>query len=135
MKLTDENKAFYHAVYSAVSEIPYGHATSYGHIAMLVDRPQNARQVGSALKHLRVIIPALLLELAAGEAGYALDTIPWWRVVSSTGKILPRENTGGEIAQAKHLYDEGLLPDCNLTIVDLRRFGWFPNEGDVDVFD
>lgn len=135
MKLTDKNKAFYHAVYTAVSKVPYGHATSYGHIATLVGRSQNSRQVGSALKNLNIIIPALLLDLADGEANYALDTIPWWRVVSSSGKILPRENTVGEIDQVKCLYAEGMLPDCKLTIVDLRRFGWFPDEGDVDVYE
>lgn len=33
---TDEAEAFFHAVYSAVQEIPYGKVTSYGHIAKLV---------------------------------------------------------------------------------------------------
>lgn len=33
---TDEAKAFFHAVYSAVSEVPSGRVTTYGHIAALI---------------------------------------------------------------------------------------------------
>lgn len=36
MPRTDEAAAFFHAVYSAISEIPAGRVTSYGHIAMLI---------------------------------------------------------------------------------------------------
>jgi alkylated DNA nucleotide flippase Atl1 len=36
MPRSDEAQAFFHAVYSAVQEIPYGKVTTYGHIAMLV---------------------------------------------------------------------------------------------------
>lgn len=36
MPRTPEAQAFFHAVYSAVQEIPPGKVTSYGHIAKLV---------------------------------------------------------------------------------------------------
>jgi alkylated DNA nucleotide flippase Atl1 len=36
MPRSDEAEAFFHAVYSAVQEIPHGKVTTYGHIAMLV---------------------------------------------------------------------------------------------------
>lgn len=36
MARSDEAQAFFHAVYSAVQEIPQGKVTSYGHIAKLV---------------------------------------------------------------------------------------------------
>lgn len=36
MPRTDEAEAFFHAVYTAIQEIPYGKVTSYGHIAKLV---------------------------------------------------------------------------------------------------
>ncbi|OWT42526.1 6-O-methylguanine DNA methyltransferase, DNA binding domain-containing protein [Pochonia chlamydosporia 170] len=36
MARTDEAAIFFHAVYSAVQEIPHGKVTSYAHIAMLV---------------------------------------------------------------------------------------------------
>ncbi|KAM3158689.1 hypothetical protein ABEW05_000719 [Botrytis cinerea] len=36
MPRTDEAASFYHAVYSAIQEIPYGKVTTYGHIARLI---------------------------------------------------------------------------------------------------
>lgn len=36
MPRSDEAQAFFHAVYSAVQEIPPGKVTTYGHIALLV---------------------------------------------------------------------------------------------------
>lgn len=36
MARSDEAAAFFHAVYSAIQEIPLGKVTSYGHIAKLV---------------------------------------------------------------------------------------------------
>lgn len=36
MTQSDEAAAFFHAVYSAVQQIPAGKVTSYGHIAMLI---------------------------------------------------------------------------------------------------
>lgn len=36
MTRTDEAEAFFHAVYSAIQEIPPGKVTSYGHIARLI---------------------------------------------------------------------------------------------------
>lgn len=36
MPRSDEATAFFHAVYSAVCEIPYGKVTTYGHIVALV---------------------------------------------------------------------------------------------------
>ncbi|PQE19139.1 6-o-methylguanine dna methyltransferase protein [Rutstroemia sp. NJR-2017a BBW] len=36
MPRSDEASAFYHSVYSAIQEIPYGKVTSYGHIARLI---------------------------------------------------------------------------------------------------
>jgi methylated-DNA-protein-cysteine methyltransferase related protein len=36
MPRTDEAKAFFYAVYSAIQEVPHGKVTSYGHIARLI---------------------------------------------------------------------------------------------------
>lgn len=41
MPRSDEAAAFFHAVYSAVQEIPHGRVTSYGHIAKLVGTRQS----------------------------------------------------------------------------------------------
>ena len=44
MPRSDEAQAFFHAVYSAVQEIPPGKVTSYGHIAKLVGTRTSAPQ-------------------------------------------------------------------------------------------
>ncbi|CAH6718435.1 putative alkyltransferase-like protein 1 [[Candida] jaroonii] len=133
MNLTDEAKSFYYSVYSVVSQIPYGSATSYGHIAYLVGKPKNSRQVGSAMKNYFMILPALLASGNAedNDAGFQnIMDIPWWRVVGSSGKISPRSDSNGEILQQQRLVEEGTLQQG--TIVDLDEFGWFPDEVDID---
>lgn len=54
MPRSDEAAAFFHAVYSAVQEIPHGKVTSYGHIAKLVGTREspNGLILCSALEHL-----------------------------------------------------------------------------------
>lgn len=118
MKLTDESKAFHYAVYSVVTQIPYGKVTSYGHIAYLIGRPQNSRLVGQSLKH----YPEIMRQL-----GENFD-IPWWRVLSSSGAISSRGNTSGEILQKHKLIEEGV--EVTGVKVNLGLVGWFPDEVD-----
>ncbi|KAJ8062308.1 hypothetical protein OCU04_008855 [Sclerotinia nivalis] len=80
MPRTDEAEAFYHSVYSAIQEIPYGKVTSYGHIARLIGTPQRPRQVGICLKHLPTD-PSL---------PFHNGNVPWHRVINSKGMISPR---------------------------------------------
>lgn len=117
--LDDEKKAFHFAVYNAVEQIPPGRVTSYGHIAYLIGRPQNSRQVGSSLKHLSHLKSLLNLE------GASLGDIPWWRVINSAGMISVREN--GEFEQASLLRQEGVLV-LDKHRVDLEEYGWFPDD-------
>ncbi|GKT44645.1 alkyltransferase-like protein 1 [Colletotrichum spaethianum] len=42
MPRTDEAEAFFHAVYTAVQEIPFGRVTTYGHIAKLIGTRESA---------------------------------------------------------------------------------------------
>lgn len=118
MRLDDEAKAFHYSVYAAVAKVPYGKVTSYGHIAYLIGRPQNARMVGSSLKHSEYIIGKLNEEQAAIEA------LPWWRVILSAGLVSVRES--GELEQVRRLRNEGV--EVNGLKVDLSEYGWFPDE-------
>ena len=52
------------------AHIPVGKVATYGQIAMLCERPKNARQVGYALKH-----------------GLAGDRVPAYRVVNAKGVL------------------------------------------------
>ncbi|CAK7894845.1 hypothetical protein CAAN1_10S03884 [[Candida] anglica] len=129
MKLTDDAKAFYLAVYHVVNQIPVGHVVSYGHIAHLVNKPQNSRQVGTSMKLISSIVPALNSELPENE-WIDSSTLPWWRVVSSAGKISPRGDSNSEVRQSNLLKQEG-VDVSNALFIDLDTFGWFPEEVDI----
>lgn len=104
-------KTFYGKVYDIVKQIPFGKVTSYGHIALLIGKPNAARAVGYALK-------AIPLELK--------DEIPWHRVINSKGEISIKNKPGADILQKKNLEEEGIVFE-NGSKVDLNKFGWFPN--------
>jgi len=89
---------FYSDIYDIVRTIPHGKVISYGHIAKLLGRPRNAREVGRAMR----ICP---------------DDIPWQRVVMADGSI-----AGGIHADMRKalLESEGVifLPDGR---VDMKQ--------------
>lgn len=71
--------------------IPYGHVTSYGHIAKLAGSPRHSRMVGAALRFLQD------------------QTVPWQRVIASSGAISDRGDGGeGARRQAERLREEGV---------------------------
>ncbi|KAI5805024.1 6-O-methylguanine DNA methyltransferase [Geopyxis carbonaria] len=124
---SDEAEMFITGVYLAVQEIPHGRVTSYGHIAKLIGKPQNPRQVGQALKHL----PAPS-STTASTTTFNTSNVPWQRVVSSTGVLPVRDNTGGAERHAQALRAEGVevtVKRGGELVVDLKGgFGWFPEE-------
>lgn len=118
MRLTDESKAFHYAVFKAVEQIPNAKVTTYGHIAYLIGRPQNARMVGASLKHSEYIV------LKLNEENAQIVDLPWWRVISSSGLIAKRDH--GEFEQKTRLQQEG-VPVSGMK-VDLQEHGWFPDD-------
>ncbi|KAL2358716.1 6-O-methylguanine DNA methyltransferase [Cryomyces antarcticus] len=123
MARTDEAAAWFHAVYSAVQEIPRGRVTSYSHIATLLGRPQCPRQVGVCLKH---------LPSATGDANenFNSDNVPWQRVINAKGRISPR-GPSGATSQAAALRREGVevgRGGLGEFTVDFATYGWFPEE-------
>ncbi len=73
------------AVRSALARLSRGEVVTYGELAAEVGRPGAARAVGGVL--------------ARTEA-----PLPWWRVVTSTGRLVP----GNEREQARLLEAEGV---------------------------
>jgi methylated-DNA-protein-cysteine methyltransferase-like protein len=73
------------AIVAAVETLAEGEVVSFGDVAARAGRPDAARAAGAVL---------------AGSA----DTLPWWRVVYSSGH-LPPCNPG---LQAQRLADEGV---------------------------
>jgi methylated-DNA-protein-cysteine methyltransferase related protein len=130
---SDEAEAFYNAVYAVVRQIPRGQVTTYGevkgyitnagHVAKLIHRPRNSRQVGQALKFLQD------------------ETVPWQRVVNHKGVISPRDMPGAVDRQRMRLLEEGVaVEDAAIDAqfegggggrVELALFGWFPESVDI----
>jgi methylated-DNA-protein-cysteine methyltransferase related protein len=124
---SDEASWWFHAVYSAIQQIPYGRVTSYGHIAVLLGFPKRARQVGVCLKHLPDYDPT-----DPDQFYFHGDNVPWQRVINSKGGISPRGD-GGLAAnrQAVKLREEGVevlegrgMEEAH---VDFSVYGWFPD--------
>ncbi|KAH7153430.1 6-O-methylguanine DNA methyltransferase [Dactylonectria macrodidyma] len=121
MARSEEAAAFFHAVYSAVQEIPHGRVTTYGHIAALVGTPQRPRQVGVCLKHLP----------ADPSQRFHHDNVPWQRVINAKGVISPRSQPEGSRNQAAALRAEGVevaVSAMGELSVDFAEYGWFPDE-------
>ncbi|PHH85651.1 hypothetical protein CDD83_117 [Cordyceps sp. RAO-2017] len=120
MTRSDEAEAFFHAVYAATQEIPYGKVTTYGHIAHLVDAPGRARQVGICMKHLPT----------DATARFHNGNVPWFRVINSKGIISPRSDPSGARQQADALCAEGVEVTRRALgelAVDFAVHGWFPS--------
>ena len=96
-------------VWEQVSCIPYGYLATYGQIADLIGAYGCARQVGWALRRLK--LPS---------------AVPWHRVVNAQGRItmsLSRE--GSDWIQRELLIAEGIPVDQEGRL-PLRQFLWRP---------
>ncbi|KAI9055899.1 hypothetical protein LZ554_000837 [Drepanopeziza brunnea f. sp. 'monogermtubi'] len=146
MPRTDEATSFFHAVYSAIQEIPYGRVTSYGHIAHLIGTPQRPRQVGTCLKHLP-LAPSSSSSSSSDQnpdqnpdatttpqqPRFHSANVPWQRVINSKGVISPRghHHPSGAANQAQVLRGEGVAVTAGSMgelSVDLAMYGWFPRQ-------
>ena len=78
---------FQQAVHAAVAGLARGEVVTYAEVAEQVGRPGAARAVGGVL--------------ARSEG------LPWWRVVTSTGRLVP----GHEAEHARRLRSEGVPVD------------------------
>ena len=97
-----------------VSAIPPGSVASYGMVAAMAGRPRAPRAVGGALS-------ALPDDL----------DIPWWRVISSSGRISTSEIYHTAQIQRALLGDEG-VPIVEGGRVDWDVHGWAPEPDHVD---
>ena len=83
------HRGFADLVHRAVAALRPGEITTYGQIAAQAGRPGAARAVGQVL---------------ARSTG-----LPWWRVVTTTGRLVP----GKEEEHARRLRAEGLSVERN----------------------
>lgn len=93
-------------IFQVIAQIPYGRVASYGQIARLAGIPKHSRLVGYVLKHMD-----------------ADSSLPWYRVISSQGKIsLSKLNDQGQNIQAQLLLAEGILVIGDK--VKMKEFQW-----------
>lgn len=132
---SEEAAWWFQAVYAAIQQIPRGRVTSYKHIAVLLDFPKRARQVGVCLK----VLPSF--DPNDPEKFFFHDrNVPWQRVINSKGGISPRADGGlAASRQVEKLREEGVEVTDPRGVeeahVDFGEFGWFPSRLPNDVDD
>ena len=105
-------EARYQRIWRVVAAIPVGQVASYGQVAELAGIARGARQVGRAL----------------GKAPVELD-LPWFRVISASGRIAMAPDSPGYRRQRDHLKSEGVLVRDGR--VDMRRYRWEPTSDEI----
>lgn len=101
---------FYERVYAVVAQIPYGRVTTYGRIARAAGHDRAARMVGWVL-----------------HASHDRPDLPCHRVINRNGELTGRLSWGDPDLMRRLLEAEGIEFDVSER-VDLRRFGWWPED-------
>lgn len=114
---SQDTLAFFLTIYHLTRQIPEGKVSTYGHLAYLAGKPNNARQAGHALK----LLPS------SSRSKYNKYNVPWWRVISASGKVT---NIESREEQKQRIYSE-LHNDTDT--INLAAFGWFPEPEHVDL--
>jgi methylated-DNA-protein-cysteine methyltransferase-like protein len=94
--------AFEAAVLTVLHRLGPGDLVTYGEVAEEAGFPGAARAVGNLLR------------------GSGADDVPWWRVITSTGRLVP----GHEVEHARRLRAEGIeVTDGRVRSARPRRGG------------
>lgn len=101
------------AIYAAIRRVPRGRVCSYGGVAQLANLPRRARLVGTALRN----SPNSL-------------KLPWYRVITSSGRLAFPVGSEPYRKQRAHLEREGVEFKGNK--VDMHRFGWPSRDVELD---
>ncbi len=95
-------------LWSTVADIPPGCVASYGQVAEIAGIPRGARQTAYALRH----APAEL-------------NLPWFRVITASGKLAFEEGTASFRKQKKLLADDGVVLLNGK--VNMQEYRWEPD--------
>jgi methylated-DNA-protein-cysteine methyltransferase-like protein len=106
------HNAHYQQIWQTVQLIPQGKVACYGQIADLAGLPGRARLVGKALGK----VP---------KAGWRGQTVPWFRVINSQGKISFPLGSEYFDKQKHHLQDEQVVVIGSR--IKLKDFQWQPD--------
>lgn len=100
--------SFRERVYAVVVQIPAGRVMGYGHVGAALGSPRLARQVGWAL------------------AALPRDTtVPWHRILRSSGSIALQGDPARGMLQRALLEEEGVV--LNGDCVPMIPYGWTPS--------
>ena len=106
-----EKNHFYQKVYFTVSKIPYGKVATYGQIADLIYAYGKTRQVGWALRRLKLTL-----------------NIPWLKVISSKGLLkMSLSRNGPDWRQKKLLVNGGEKFNTKMKI-EIKKYLWKSEE-------
>lgn len=95
-------------ILATVCDVPVGKVASYGQIAELAGIPRGARQVGRALR-----------DLPAGE------DVPWFRIVTASGKLAFEPGSAAWKRQAERLAADGVA--LTNSRVNMTLYRWQPD--------
>ncbi len=95
-------------IWRTIGDIPHGKVASYGQVAAIAGIPRGARQTAYALR----VLPR----------GH---TLPWHRVITSSGRIAFATGTRPYKEQVKRLKMEGVAVQKGR--VDMRIYRWQPD--------
>ena len=95
-------------IWETIQDIPKGAVANYGQIAEIAGIPRGARQVGYALRH----------------TPKDLD-LPWYRVITSSGKSAFDPNSRHYRLQRDRLAEEGV--PLIKGRVDMKKYRWEPD--------
>ncbi len=110
-----EETSFKDLVIEIIKSIPYGKVTTYGTVATLAGSPRSAREVGYLLHSLT-----------------EKHNLPWQRVINKKGFISIRGNDVNMKNLQKSLLDEEGVAVSEDFMVDLKKYGWWGDEKDLD---
>jgi methylated-DNA-protein-cysteine methyltransferase related protein len=105
-------KPQYRQIWQTVQAIPMGKVACYGQIADLAGLPGRARLVGKALGY-------------APSTGWQGQSVPWYRVINSQGKISLAVGSEGFERQKQLLQDEQVVVIG--ARIKLAEFKWQPD--------
>ncbi|MCW8833805.1 MAG: MGMT family protein [Colwellia sp.] len=109
-------KPQYAQIWQTVQLIPQGKVACYGQIADLAGLPGRARLVGKVLGK----VP---------ETGFRGQTVPWFRVINSQGKISFAPGSEYFEKQKQHLQEEQVVVIG--ARIKLKEFQWQPDLSEI----
>ena len=110
------NNPHYEKIWKVIQLIPEGKVASYGQVADLAGLPGRARLAGKCLSY----VP---------KEGFNGKSVPWFRVLRSSGQIAFELGSSSFEEQRALLMDEGVMVKGRR--ISIKQYGWKPDLGEI----